>query len=127
PPTDFRLRFVQTNLGSVLVREGGKDRLVEAETLLRTALAADQKVLSPGDWNIADAQSELGGCLLAQGKLAAAEPLLVGSYPTLSAKLGANDPVKVQRALERLVELYRRRGNAAQRQHYQALLSKATS
>lgn len=127
PPTDFRVRFVETNLGSVLVREQDKTRLAEAETLLRAALAADQKALPPGDWNIADAQSELGGCLLAQGKLAAAEPLLVGSFPTLSGKLGANDPVKVKRALQRLVELYRRRGNAPQRKHYQALLDKTTN
>jgi serine/threonine protein kinase/Tfp pilus assembly protein PilF len=127
PPTDFRVRFVETNLGSVLVREGGKDKLAEAEKLLRAALAADEKALPAGDWNIADAQSELGGCLLAQGRLAAAEPLLAGSFPTLSGKLGANDPVKVTRALQRLVELYRRRGNAAQARHYQTLLDKSTS
>jgi len=126
PPTDFRVRFVETNLGSVLVREGGAARLAQAESLLRTALAADQKALPAGDWNIADAQSELGGCLLAQGKLAAAEPLLVGSYPILSAKLGANDPVKVERALQRLVELYRRRNNPVQMNHYQGLLGKAS-
>lgn len=123
PPTDFRLRFVETNLGSVLVREAGKAKLAEAEKLLRAALAGDQKALPAGNWNIADAQSELGGCLLAEGKLAAAEPLLAGSYPILSGKLGANDPVKVQRALQRLVELYQEKGDASQVKRYKTLLS----
>ncbi|HUX66858.1 MAG TPA: serine/threonine-protein kinase [Terriglobales bacterium] len=121
PDTDIRWRFIATNLGSVLVREGGAARLGQAEPLLRAALAADQKALKPGAWDIAEAQSELGACLLAQGRYAAAEPLLAGSFPTLRAKLGAHDPVKVTRALGRIVELYQRWGKPRQAARYRAM------
>ncbi|MGH9480168.1 MAG: tetratricopeptide repeat protein, partial [Terriglobales bacterium] len=121
PSTDHRLRFAETNLGSVLTREGGPAQLQQAELLLRAALAADEKAAPKGSWDTADAQSELGGCLLAQGKLAAAQPLLVNSLPVLRAKLGANDPAAVTRALQRLVTLYQRRGNPAPARQYAAL------
>jgi serine/threonine protein kinase len=122
-PDDFRLRFVETNLGSVLVREGTPAALRQAEPLLRTALAADRKALPAGSWDIADAESELGGCLLAQHRYAAAEPLLAGSFPTLRAKLGANDPAAVTRAEQRLVQLYTALHNPAAAARYQALLA----
>lgn len=121
PDTDIRWRFIATNLGSVLVREGGAARFGQAEPLLRAALAADQKALKPGAWDIAEAQSELGACLLAQGRYAAAEPLLAGSFPTLRAKLGAHDPITVTRALDRLVQLYQRWGKPAQAARYRAM------
>lgn len=122
PPVDARLRFVQTNLGSVLVRLGGAANLRAAEVLLRAALAADQKALPPGSWDIANAQSELGGCLLAQGQLRAAETLLVGALPTLRSKLADNDARSVPRALQRLVAVERRLGKVAEAARYQSLL-----
>lgn len=106
-PEDFRLCFVETNLGSVLVREGAPPQLREAETMLRSALAAEEKTLPAGAWDIANTQSELGGCLAAQRHYSAAEPLLVGSFPTLRAKLGANDPATVTRARGRIADLYK--------------------
>ncbi len=121
PETDIRWRFVATTLGSVLVREGGGTRLRQAEPLLRAALAADQKALKPGAWDIADAESELGACLLGERRYAAAAPLMAGSFPTLRAKLGAHDPVNVTRALQRLVQLYREWGKPQQAARYLAL------
>ncbi|MGH9476221.1 MAG: protein kinase domain-containing protein [Terriglobales bacterium] len=125
PGTDARLRFVETNLGSVLVREGGAAELQEGSGLLRTALAADKKALPAAAWDIADAESELGGCLLAQGRVQAAEPLLVNSLRVLRAQLGANDPASVPRALQRLVAVEMRLGKRALAQHYAALLHAA--
>ncbi len=122
-PTDFRLRFVETNLGSVLVRQDTPAALRQAEPLLRTALAADRKALPAGAWDTADAESELGACLLAQRRYPAAEPLLAGSLPTLRAKLGANDPAVVTRAERRLVRLYTALHNPAAARRYQALLA----
>lgn len=120
--TDARLRFVETNLGSVLVREGSAAQLQQAELLLRAALAADEKALARGSWDTADAQAELGGALLAQGKLVEAEPLLAGSLPTLQAKLGPNDPAAVTRTVQRLIALYQRNGDAAKARVYAAML-----
>ncbi len=121
---DGALRFVETNLGSVLVRQGGGANLKEADGLLRAALAADQKSLPAGSWDIADAQSEMGGCLLAQGRLREAESLLVGSFPTLKAKLADNDPRAVPRALQRLVEVEQRLGNPTEAARYQAQMGR---
>lgn len=126
PATDYSLRFVDLNLGSVLVRLGGTKNLLSAEGLLRTALTTDEQVLPPGSWDIADVKSELGGCLLAQGNLRAAEPLLVGSFPILQAKLGANDPVAITRALGRLVALYQGLHQPIQARQYAQLLVKAS-
>jgi len=121
PATDPRLRFADTNLGSVLIRAGGAAKVAEAETLLRTALAADQKALPPGSWDIADVQSELGAALLEQRRYAEAEPMLVGSFSTLQTKLGANDPATVTRALDRIVRLYQEWGKPERARPYLAL------
>lgn len=121
PAGDERLRFVELNLGSVLAREQDPAKLHEAESMLRAVLASDRKAMPAGSWEIADAESELGGCLLAEGKLAEAEPLLVGSFPTLRGKLGANDPASVPRALDRIVSLYGRLGQPAKAQPFRAL------
>ncbi|MGH9412837.1 MAG: protein kinase domain-containing protein [Terriglobales bacterium] len=126
PATGESLRFVNTNLGSVLVRLGGSKNLHDAQDLLQTALSADEQVLPPGAWDIADVKSELGGCLLAQGNLHAAEPLLVDSFPTLQAKLGANDPIAITRALRRLVALYQGLHQPAQARPYAQLLRTAS-
>ncbi|HWG36635.1 MAG TPA: serine/threonine-protein kinase [Terriglobales bacterium] len=120
-PGDPRLRFAVTNLGSVLVRESGTAKLNEAETILRAALAADQKALPAGAWEIADVQSELGAALLEQRRYSDAEPLLTGSFSTLQAKLGTNDPATVTRALDRIVRLYQEWGKPDRARPYLAL------
>jgi serine/threonine protein kinase/Tfp pilus assembly protein PilF len=123
-PTDQRLRFVETNLGSVLVRIATPAAVREAEPLLRAAVAADRNVLPAGAWDTADAESELGGCLLAERRYAAAAPLLVGALPTLRAKLGANDPAVVTRAERRLVRLFTALRQPAAAARYRALLTR---
>lgn len=121
PETDFRMRFVLTNLGSVLVREGSPANLREAESLLRPAVTADEKALPKGAWDTAEAESELGGCLLAEKRFAAAEPLLVQSYPTVRDKLGPNEPSKVTDALNRIIQLYTEWGKRAKADEYMAM------
>lgn len=121
PETDFRMRFVLTNLGSVLVRESSPANLREAESLLRRAVAANEKALPKGAWDTAEAESELGGCLLAERRFAAAEPFLVQSYPTVRDKLGPNESSKVTDALNRIIQLYTKWGKRAKADEYIAM------
>ncbi len=73
--------WTETDLGDILLREG---RFAEAEVPLRETLALAAK--TPWDeWKIALTRSRLGESLLAQGKRAEAEPLLLGSEKILVA------------------------------------------
>ncbi len=107
PATDLRLRFVLVNLSIVLDTERAPADLREAEGMLREAVATNRSAPPPDPWDAAKAESELGGCLLAQGRLREAEPLLVGSFPTLRDRLGVNERARVDVARDRIVELYR--------------------
>ena len=113
PATDFRTRFVLVNLATVLDAEDDPAGLHEAEGLLREVVATNRTSPPPDPWDAAKAEGELGGCLLEQGKYAAAEPLLVGSFTTLRDKLGINDRARVDKALDWIIELYRREGEPA--------------
>jgi serine/threonine protein kinase/Tfp pilus assembly protein PilF len=121
PPTDFRTRFVLVNLATVLDEKGAPAGLREAEGLLREVIATNRTSPPPDPWDAAKAEGELGGCLLKQGKYAAAEPLLVGSFPTLRDKIGINDRARVDNALDWIIELYRREGKPAKAAPYLAL------
>jgi eukaryotic-like serine/threonine-protein kinase len=50
-----------------------------AESSLRAALRARERLYQPGDWRIAQAQALLGASLIAQKRYAEAEPLLVAA------------------------------------------------
>jgi len=84
-------------------------RIAEAETLLRDGLAARRRV-EPDAWSTYNSESVLGGVLLAQKKLAEAEPLLVAGFEGLKQRqLMIPAPVRAQRLIEaadRLVRLY---------------------
>ncbi|MDD5563956.1 MAG: serine/threonine-protein kinase [Thermoanaerobaculaceae bacterium] len=121
PATDFRTRFVLVNLATVLDAEAVPAGLREAERLLREALATDRASPPPDSWDVAKTESELGGCLLKQGRYAAAEELLVGSFPTLRDKIGINDRARVDTALNWIIELYRREGEPAKAAPYLAI------
>ncbi len=121
PATDFRTRFVLVNLATVLDAESAPAGLHEAEGLLREVVATNRTSPPPDPWDAAKAEGELGGCLLEQGKYAAAEPLLVGSFPTLRDKLGINDRARVDKALDWIIELYRREGEPAKAAPYLAI------
>jgi len=75
-----RVAAKMVTLASVMIDQG---RAVDAEPLLRRALAMYQGTLPSGHWRIADAESVLGACLTHLGRYPEAERLLVESYPTL--------------------------------------------
>src|SRR5262249_11881503 len=80
----------------------------EAEPVLRECLALRQKK-RPDIWTTFDAQSLLGGALLAQKKYAEAEPLLREGYEGLRQRqdrIPDHGKARVTEALERLAQLY---------------------
>jgi tetratricopeptide (TPR) repeat protein len=81
------------------------------EEVLRRVLATRQRLLRPGDWRIAQAQSLLGAALIARRQLAEAEPLMLEADRALNANPGAEgDERRANR--ERLVRLYTGQGRA---------------
>jgi hypothetical protein len=76
--------------------------------LLRESLLDRQKN-APDAWFTFNAQSVLGGCLLAEGKYGEAEPLLVAGYEGTNQRAAAipsTSRIRIPEALERLVQLY---------------------
>jgi non-specific serine/threonine protein kinase/serine/threonine-protein kinase len=83
-----------------------------AEPLLREALSIREKKL-PDDWSTFEAQSLLGGSLLAQKKYAEAEPYLIRGYEGLKSRaesIPAPSRKVRPEALERIVRLYQEWG-----------------
>ncbi len=76
-----------------------------AESLIREALASLRAKRPEGHWEIADAESVLGACLVAMGRFEDAEPLLIGGYEGL-ARIRGVQAVPTRKARLRLVELY---------------------
>ncbi len=64
------------NLARVQIARG---RGAATEPVLRYVLSVRQRILIEGDCRIAQAQSLLGASLLAQGRYAEAEPLMVAA------------------------------------------------
>ena len=89
-------------LASVLLDQG---RVAEAEPLAREALATLREAKAPS-WRVADAESVLGGCLVARRRFGEAEPLLVGAYEAL-AKGPGDGSRRVGEARARVVALYK--------------------
>ncbi|MCP3960329.1 MAG: tetratricopeptide repeat protein [bacterium] len=81
PPVARALR----NLATVLQAQ---DKNEEAEQAARQALAILQKYFK--HWQIADAESVLGGTLMALERYDEAEPLLTQSYPFIETTKGGN-------------------------------------
>jgi eukaryotic-like serine/threonine-protein kinase len=97
------------DLGWYLVRHR---RYADAEPLLRECLAIREKML-PDDWNRFNAESRLGESLLAQGKPAEAEPLLLQGYEGMKARetrMPAGSKARLAEAAERLADLYDKQG-----------------
>jgi tetratricopeptide (TPR) repeat protein len=87
--------------GVALNREG---RYADAEPLLRECLEMRREILSPDDWRISNAMSNLGESLVGQGRYAEAKPLLVEGYESMVPS--ARRDQRLGEALERLVNLY---------------------
>jgi tetratricopeptide (TPR) repeat protein len=86
----------------------GQTRWAEAEPILRESLAIRTKV-NPDDWTRHNVMSQLGGALLALGRHAEAEPLVIRGYEGLKARAGAiplpSGP-RLSEAAARVVRLY---------------------
>ena len=111
------------NLADTLCRQR---KAAEAEPLAREAVAIFRKTLASGHPTIAEGESVLGGCLALSGRFAEAEPLLLGSYPVLKAKTGAESP-ETRDALQRLVSLYDAWDKPAKAAAYRADLAMGTA
>ncbi len=83
-PGDHKTQIVQRNLAAVLLELGDAQA---AERLIRPVVDRSQD-RSP--WRAADARSLLGACLLAQGDLDAARPLLEGAAEIIAKARGEN-------------------------------------
>jgi tetratricopeptide (TPR) repeat protein len=83
-------------------------RCLEAEPLLRLALAIREKA-NPDDWIRYDAMSLLGGTLMAQGRYAQADPLVVAGYEGMKVRedrILNRDRFRLRAAAERVIRLY---------------------
>lgn len=76
-------------LGRALLLDGAP---VEAEAILRRALAGRVRRFSPASREVAESKAELGAALAARGEPGEARPLLVEAVESLEASLGPDDP-----------------------------------
>jgi serine/threonine protein kinase/tetratricopeptide (TPR) repeat protein len=109
-------------LGRLLCR---LDHWAEAEPLFKEALVIREKRL-PDDWRTFNTQSLLGGSLLSQKKYADAEPLLLRGYEGMKQrdeKIPADAKIRIQEALQRLVQLYDETSRAQQAVEWKAKLT----
>ncbi len=97
---DHRVATTKKNLSILLAA----DDPAAAEVLAREALDVLRR-LKPGSWEVADAESVLGACLLALGRYGEAEPYLVESHVVLTAIRG-EEAVYSRDALDRVRKLY---------------------
>ena len=100
-------------LGSNLLRQR---RWADAEPVLRECLAVRETKL-PGDWRTFNAQSQLGGALLGQGRHAEAGPLVLAGYEGLNARgqaIPPNGKARLGEAIDRLIELSAATGRPAE-------------
>jgi hypothetical protein len=96
----------------LLVRTG---KPTEAEAEIRAALDRYRQVLPPEHRYFAVARGALGEALLAQGKIAQAEDLLVSSAKQLESKMHYDRRL----ALRRLIRLYELQGNLASARQFE--------
>jgi tetratricopeptide (TPR) repeat protein len=95
----------------------GQRKGSDAESVLRESLAIRTKT-QPDAWSTFNTRSLLGGALLLQGKLSAAEPLLLQAWQGMRERQ-AQIPLQVRsrrlrEAVQRLVELYEAWGKSDQ-------------
>ena len=91
-------------------------KFAEAEPVARECLALREQ-LAPDDWRTFNSRSMLGHSLLGQKKYDEAEPLLLSGYEGLKQreqKIPAAGKVRLQEAIQRLVQLYEAMGRAGQ-------------
>jgi tetratricopeptide (TPR) repeat protein len=121
-PDSPLLAYDLTQLGRNLLEQA---RGSEAEPLLRECLTIREKV-TPDDWRRYDAMSLLGGALLAQGRYAQAEPLVVAGYERMKARedrIAVPERPCLLEAAERVIRLYEEWGQPDQATRWKAKLA----
>jgi non-specific serine/threonine protein kinase/serine/threonine-protein kinase len=92
-----------------------------AEGLLRESLAIYAKALPSGHWRVATTETLLASCLVAQGRFAEADRLLLAAFPIVEKQFGPNDQ-RVKAVLERVVHLYEAWGKTDEAAEWRARL-----
>jgi len=77
----------------------------EGESILRQAVKLRTDSLPADHFWVSIAKGALGECLVREKRFAEAQPLLLESFTTLTARLGARDP-RTREATWRIVDLY---------------------
>ena len=111
--------ITQMNLAENLAQMG---RIEDSCREMTEVLPVLNTALKPGHWRVAMANSLWGGCLTARGQYADAEPMLTQGLAVIREHRGDQSDY-AKSAAKRLVDLYDRWGNAAQKQRYVALLA----
>jgi hypothetical protein len=105
---------MQLNLARVQIARG---RGAATEAVLRQVLSVRERMLNPGDWRIAQVKGLLGAALVAQGRYAEAEPLMIAADDGLKPLPGPQGfEHHANRA--RLFTLYRKLGRPQEADAY---------
>jgi tetratricopeptide (TPR) repeat protein len=96
--------FTLCGLGQVMVQKGLPS---DGEVLIQECLDIHRKLRPPGHWRIAQAESLLGACRVAQLRFEEAEPLLVRSCAIIQQQPGPRPSAQTKvEALQRVIDLY---------------------
>jgi len=107
PPGHLAATYSMTILGLIMNKTG---RSLQAEPILRQALAIRERLLPKGTWPVVFTKGALGECLTTQKRYAEAEPLLIESYDDIKKGQGEQNSRTMEARL-RLVHLYQAWGN----------------
>ena len=99
-----------------------QERYAAAEPVARESLTIHRRLFPPDSWKTAKTASILGASLAGLGRYAAAETLLLDSYPLISDDRGPNHR-RTRQAVERIVMLYERWNRASDAAHYRQILT----
>jgi tetratricopeptide (TPR) repeat protein len=108
PHDDENIGFQNLLLGRIEMETG---RLDAALPRLRRAVQIFRAKFPADSFEIANSESALGGCLLAIGNIAEAEPLILASYPRIKSLRGPAHR-RTQQALDRVIALHESKGEA---------------
>jgi serine/threonine protein kinase len=100
-------------------------RYADAEPLLHEALSS-YEATSPGSWQLYRSQSLLGTTLVAQGRFAEAEPLLVDGFHGMlqqEAMIPFESRSEIHRTGQQILQLYERWGKSEKAEAWRATLN----
>lgn len=117
PTDDVEISQIQANLAGACRMTNDRNRIPEAEALLRTALQTRRRVLPAGHPLLAETLNDLSTVLQDQGKFAEAEPLCRESLELRRKALPAGH-VEVAQGLHNLAWLLQGQGKFAESEPY---------